>query len=533
MTTRTPMQSTLGAAVLVWLGAVACCPADGAGVAIRLEKLGEGQQAVWVANDYLKFRINPSRGGWIDRYLPAGETKDWVACRPDDGGLFKDQCYLQGNGPGELFFKPYAWEIIREDSEEAMIFLWSQFQQGSTAGIVLQKTYVLRRDSPLVEIRISLLNPTSRAAPVGYWAAHAALPGGEKNVGYYRPGIYGVDVATAQQKGTETQQTTGVTYVVPNGGWTAMVGLENRQGLVFLVDYNYLRNFYSCQPFYTLEFFYDRVNLPPGHSWSTRIFMTPCRGLANVIYASRRVVAGDAISRGDKGLDLALHLAAAAEETGPVKVSLRAEDANTHDLLGDEEIRAVKRLSREGEDLRFALPGEGRKNLVLKIRLTFPDGEESFERFFSASGTPNTSYRMGKPAKVKQSFRPATLATIPHSPPAALVGRGLYHERFKIEEGLAAGGWNVTPGYESVSLVDRTLTRFPQTYDELMRLDLIAGLDVRGDCFGDTAVMVKDFVEAGGSLLLTGGYYAYGDTFKESPLEPLLPVELGGSRFRW
>jgi len=51
MTTRKPMQSILGAALLVWLGAVGCCPADGAGVAIRLEKLGVGQQAVWVAND--------------------------------------------------------------------------------------------------------------------------------------------------------------------------------------------------------------------------------------------------------------------------------------------------------------------------------------------------------------------------------------------------------------------------------------------------------------------------------------------------
>jgi hypothetical protein len=42
----------------------------------------------------VKFRINPSRGGSIDRCLPAGETKDWVACRLDDGGLFKEQCSL-------------------------------------------------------------------------------------------------------------------------------------------------------------------------------------------------------------------------------------------------------------------------------------------------------------------------------------------------------------------------------------------------------------------------------------------------------
>jgi len=87
----------------------------------------------------------------------------------------------------------------------------------------------------------------------------------------------------------------------------------------------------------------------------------------------------------------------------------------------------------------------------------------------------------------------------------------------------------VTPGYESVSLVDRTVTRFPQTYDELMRLDLIAGLDVAGRLLRRHGGDGQGFCGGGGSLLLTGGYYAYGGTFEGSPLEPLLPVELGGA----
>jgi uncharacterized membrane protein len=71
---------------------------------------------------------------------------------------------------------------------------------------------------------------------------------------------------------------------------------------------------------------------------------------------------------------------------------------------------------------------------------------------------------------------------------------------------------------------------FPGTYDELFRYDLVVLSDVNYKALGDIAMeMICDYVHEGGSLLVVGGPYAYGNgEFEGSRFLDVLPVHLSG-----
>ena len=61
---------------------------------------------------------------------------------------------------------------------------------------------------------------------------------------------------------------------------------QSRAGLLFLLDYNYLKRLYHCQSAYTAEWVYDAVMLPAGQSWETDVVCVPLLGLDGVAYVT-------------------------------------------------------------------------------------------------------------------------------------------------------------------------------------------------------------------------------------------------------
>ncbi|HEY3418102.1 MAG TPA: glutamine amidotransferase, partial [Armatimonadota bacterium] len=77
------------------------------------------------------------------------------------------------------------------------------------------------------------------------------------------------------------------------------------------------------------------------------------------------------------------------------------------------------------------------------------------------------------------------------------------------------------------------ITYFPSTVDELLSYDVVVLADIPQDPFTpEQRQVLADYVKLGGGLLVLGGWYTYGaGNWKDSPLEPLLPVQLGEKPF--
>lgn len=76
--------------------------------------------------------------------------------------------------------------------------------------------------------------------------------------------------------------------------------------------------------------------------------------------------------------------------------------------------------------------------------------------------------------------------------------------------------------------IGHRISYFPSTMEELLSYDVVVLADIPQDPLTqDKRQMLADFVKLGGGLLVLGGPYAYGGgAWKDSPLEPLLPVKI-------
>lgn len=130
-----------------------------------------------------------------------------------------------------------------------------------------------------------------------------------------------------------------------------------------------------------------------------------------------------------------------------------------------------------------------------------------------------------------KSFKaPESLPAVESEGNLVLVVRGLYHRLYGVERAarslagvtvatcdaaFTADGWALKPA-------------FPRTYSELFRYRAVVLLDVDAHCIEATQRrMLKDFVEAGGSLLVAGGPYSLGKgRYHRTYLADLLPTTL-------
>ena len=86
------------------------------------------------------------------------------------------------------------------------------------------------------------------------------VSGIKENNRYFRPSSRGVNEAGWDRK---TGSMTGDDYVkTPYEGWTAALNTETGEGIVWLMDYNWLKWLYNCPSCWTTEWVYDYAVIP-------------------------------------------------------------------------------------------------------------------------------------------------------------------------------------------------------------------------------------------------------------------------------
>jgi uncharacterized membrane protein len=193
---------------------------------------------------------------------------------------------------------------------------------------------------------------------------------------------------------------------------------------------------------------------------------------------------------------------------------------------------------------------EGAQGMPAGIEVTITgtttDGKEVrevYHDYFGGDFGPNFDLRDDKPLvsfirppKKKVYLKPDIIAYQPHTPPRVLFLRGLYNRYFRVDEAVKTVFPDavITDSWLDKSDVGEYFTVFPADYTELMSYDLIVLANAPMTPLGLVGEeMLKDYLLAGGNVLLLGGDEAYGQAgFQNDGLIALLPVELG-SKYNW
>jgi hypothetical protein len=264
---------------------------------VSVEEIIEADRRyIEIKNELISLKIEPGRGARIVEFIPAFSNKNWVHPMYIFGMALDN---FAGEGfPGQLNTIGYDYKLIKE-ADEAGAEFWAKTYndaKGVPKGVEVRKRITLKQGLSTVTLKYTLTNQGDRNARVGFLPKFDVYVSGEKeNNYYYRPSIYGIDIAWC-----EGEKKYGEDFLRnPTQGWSAVINKNTGEGLVFIMDYNYLQWLYNCLNFNTIEWIYDKVSLQLGKKWSTEIKIVPIKGFDQVTFASKNLVACTLVNEKD------------------------------------------------------------------------------------------------------------------------------------------------------------------------------------------------------------------------------------------
>jgi hypothetical protein len=521
---------------LAWLLLALGCsaPAVRAGPATAtLVPQGNGQVAV-LENDWIRLTVNPAQGGRVSSFIVKRTGREMVTSK--DSGLLMDHFYEQ-NWPGEFLYVPYDMAVVEAGPQQASVRVthlstgkWGGSVNPGVAGIEVIKTLTLPADRPVVECEVELKNTDTSTKAFTYWQQNCYRADGDSGAVsrqiMTRPSAGGLHVVAPANDWTKD--------VV--AGWTAGVDPQDRVGLVFLMDYNVLSALYNCG-LSSSEYFYDKMLLPGGMSWTTRSSAVLVEGLQAVVYASPRFSADLQVSAQGGALSVE-HTLVAPVALGHAKVTTTLAGLNRTPVPGAQpSVSEVDGLGLQAQSVTAQFPGQAGKPVIIQVSVEGDGWKESYEFAYAGKGTGQevdsrvAGYALPAPPKHQQIITPPALTKVHNSQPRILDLRGLYYQFGHVDEAAQAlGPCDLTVSwYKDIGDI-QMLSILPWDYSTIMQWDVIAFNNIGyGAMVGEQgAGMLKAYVENGGSVLFLGGPQAFGlgGYTQSAALQDLLPVTL-------
>ena len=544
-------------ALVVGVGLAASARAE---VSVQ-EVAAGGKTHLQLRNEYFSnLEIWPELGAQARSFKTRYSDREW--CIPGEevwmhGALFRD-CFLeQGimnypNNPVAIL--PRTYEIAQKGPDRAVV----KFQGTMPNGVVVNKQFTMEAGSPVVGVDYGIVNGTSGGCTKAVWVQNMVYMSGlQADNQYFRPDVHGVNVIGWDPKFKIMKVDDAVGFVrAPYEGWMAGINTETKEGLVWLMDYDWLRWLYNCTVAWTVEWFYDAVTLPKGQAWNTHYDMILIKGFDNVCHASANFLAGMSwaaplasqnASTGAKGpVPLTLTHTLSRSKLGDLKGArlagkLREVDSGVvHDLPAAE----VGDLTWEPNTATQTVTVDPDVRLVAEVTLTAtgPEGKaisEAYsyywpgitgEKFNLMAGAVATTYFRAAPRRVKVYPKPQNLTYYLKPEVKMLDFRGLFHDTWKVPRAATwAGVQDIRSSYFSDNgPTGSTMSYLPEGFEQWFDYDLLVLNNVDADCLTDFGrEAIRDFVKAGGNLLVLGGLCAYGSgNYAGTQLDDLLPVEI-------
>lgn len=511
-----------------------------------------GGVKIHVKNEFFTLDFSPM-GGYASSFQTRYSDREWLwtgTALVDSGHLFLDN-WLGETYPGELCFLKRDYQILQTGPEVVEI----KFTCTTKQKFLLEKTLTIRAGSPAVHCILAMTNQGNETITKGLWPkTDVAISGVKPHTYYYRPYERGVLVEGWNE---EKKTNTGEDFLhTPTGGWTGAIQADHNEGLVWLMDYNWLRTLYNCYSCWTVEWFYDELPMPPGYRWETAYDMILIKGFTNLAHASPTVLAGMTLEA-KKAFDLVnpdnpdrpdllqiTHTLSRSTRGELSNITLRSQllEVDTGQVHPLKDV-TTDRLTWEPVELVQSVECNPDIRVLCQVALTATDADgrpvtENYEyywpgvggeKFNLVAGTILATYYRPPPKKIKAFPKPKDLKYALNYPPRALEFRGPGYSKLRLMQAAAQAGIRDWLGsYFSFSWAGGKCTKAPVSYEEAFSYDLYVLNGVNAQSltdFGQEAL--RDYVAAGGALLMTGGFFSYGaGGYAGSSLAEILPVNL-------
>jgi uncharacterized membrane protein len=502
---------------------------------------------ITVQNNLLKFTIDLQNGARISEYVYKFFGENIVYPVSSAGGMLMDHVWEQ-TWPGEFLYKKYEFKIIKNTPQEAIISVWTSGEKETTKGLKFERIIILKDNDRVIYCNVLVSNPTKEGRVIGYWNQNNYWFGGKKEfITWARPSTTGIDRMGVDKDGN--QWFSERWYYVDDAisGWNGAYNKELKMGMMFLMDYNDLWRIYDNAAAITTEWMYDRVAIPPGKTWKTDIFIIPVFDITGFTHGSLNFVSNFEISEIPGGLKIEHQITKGVKKIKELKIKTRVKGLREKWVVESEEINfgeIDERIQKKEVVLRNL--GDLPYEIEVLAKGITEEGEEFEEKYgdyyggkFGKNLDPFTMVpylKYEKPKKRKVFLKPDVIKYEPNKIPRILFLRGMWSEFFKCEDAIK----NLWPDAEIVygwldsSPVGLSLSYFPPDYDSLLKFDLIILGNVPAEPIGLVGEeMIKDYIIAGGNLLILGGDQSFGQAgFTNEELINLIPVEMGG-KFNW
>jgi hypothetical protein len=514
----------------------------------------DGDQVIVMETDWISMRLMPAIGSTVVKFVfrpTQNEILDLMQPKnlKSGGGLLQDNVWEQDWRFQELRGKWYDYQITKQGPEEVQVVFETQLEgwlgaadSGQKSKLLenlkIRRTVTLQQGTPYFLFDVEFINPDRNAKLPLYWAHNSARIGVAAPDHVMRPSDLGID----------TIPLGGHDYVYNfNHGWSAHVSPERREGLVYLMDYDYLSFLYNCG-ISTSEWIYDNLLILRDRPVKTRIYILPTMGLEKVDHATEYFIAQLKPIRDKSGLRLQYKVVSSYRPAK--KVTFIAEtETNLLDPTPTKATLGALEFSELGIEptTREALL-EGQSTDPVKIRTTayvdLADGtqvKQTFEYFHVGDYSLRGNIRKDLTTPVAKLERRPQEPFIPTPAADLKVNRqawqvftilGNHTRRLHLAEAMQTiPGMQLQTAYHPGFTVPRTgLTDFPYDYDRLFNFRAV----VLHNSIFDIARLVglsilNNYLDRGGGLVYGGGDNVFGMTPQDTahPIHRYLPYTSG------
>ena len=512
----------------------------------------DGDQVILMETDWISMRLMPGIGSTVINFTFRPTQNDIVdLTQPKNliggGGMLQDNVWEQDWRFQELRGKWYDYRITRRGPDEVQVVFETKLDGWigqKDSGIIskllqdlkIRRTVTLRQGTPHFLFEVEFLNDTPFAKLPLYWMHNCDRIDATAPDHVFRPSATGIKHLPG--KGEE--------FVYNfNHGWSARVSPTRREGVVYLMDYDYVSFLYNNQPNspYTDEWVYDNFLILNNQPRKTHIHVIPVMGLERVDHATEYFITQVQPTRQDGRLRIAYKLTSSYEKVRKITLI----PTLVHNLLGTPERRdvlaaiEVPSLGIEPHLSEVEFPGDAADPVIVRTKafIELPDGsqiEREFEHFHTGDYSLGGNILKDLKTPVKLLARTPQNPLIPTPTAAHNVNRtnfnvfGLFGSTsrvLKLEDAFRTiPNLKLDAGYHPGVVVDRNgLTDFPYDYDRLFNYRAIVLNNSVFEVARHIGMSILiNYLDRGGGLFYGGGPNTFTGTPGTHPIYSYLPI---------
>jgi uncharacterized membrane protein len=514
----------------------------------------DGDRVIAMETDWISMHLMPALGATAVRFVFRPTQNEILGVtHPKNvmsgGGLMQDNVWEQDWRFQELRAKWYDYEITKTGPDEVQVTFQTQLvgwlgaddsglKSKLLENLIIRRTVTLRQGTPYFLFDYELINPDENAKLPLLWSHNSSRINLKSPDYVFRPSELGINAILSKYQEDYIHNF--------NHGWSARVSPERKEGIVYIMDYDYLSFLYNCG-IKTSEWVYDNYLVFKDQPVKSRIYVLPTMGLEKVDHATEYFIVQLKPIREEGRLRLQYKVVSSYEKARKITFIPEVEYAlfepkPSKVTLGSLEFAGLG-IEPTTRDISMKEPSADPVLIKTTAFVELADGtqkEMAFEYFHIGKYGLGRNILRDLKTPVRKLTRPDQNPHIPIPSQDLTVNRkdfkifailGNHGRMLKLEKAMRRirDDVKLEVGYHPGFDVGRTgLTDFPYDYERLFDFRVVV---LNNSVFDSTRLVglhiLHNYFKRGGGLVFGGGENTFGlAPFNEAhPIYDFLPFD--------